>query len=54
MSDAKRRLPIAITGATLIYGTGRPPLANATIVINGDRIARAGPAHDTRDRRPAP
>jgi imidazolonepropionase-like amidohydrolase len=50
MSDAKRRLPIAITGATLIDGTGRRPLANATIVINGDRIARAGPAHDT----PAP
>jgi dihydroorotase-like cyclic amidohydrolase len=50
MSDAKRRLPIAITGATFIDGTRRPPLANATIVITGDRIARAGPAHDT----PAP
>jgi len=50
MSDAKRRLSIAITGATLIDGTRRPPLANATIVIDGDRIARAGPAHDT----PAP
>jgi imidazolonepropionase-like amidohydrolase len=47
MSDAKRRPPIAITGATLIDGTGRPPLAHATIVIEGDRIARAGPAHDT-------
>jgi hypothetical protein len=41
MSDAKRRLSIAITGATLIDGTRRPPLANATIVIDGDRIARA-------------
>src|SRR5215467_5299259 len=50
MSDAKRRLPIAITGATLIDGTRRPPLANATIVITGDRIARVGPAYDT----PAP
>jgi hypothetical protein len=39
MSAAKRRLPIAITGATLIDGTGRPPLANATIVINGAREA---------------
>ena len=35
--------PLAITGATLIDGTGRPPLANATVVIDGDRIARVGP-----------
>ncbi len=29
---------LAITGATLISGTGDPPVPNATIVIGGDRI----------------
>ena len=38
--------PLAITGATLIDGTGGPPLANATVVIEGDRIGRAGPGTD--------
>jgi imidazolonepropionase-like amidohydrolase len=38
--------PLAITGATLIDGTGRAPLADATIVIEGERITRAGPAAD--------
>ncbi|MBM3221705.1 MAG: amidohydrolase family protein [Candidatus Rokubacteria bacterium] len=46
MSAPERRPPIAITGATLIDGTGRPPLADATIVIDGDRISRVGPASD--------
>lgn len=31
-----------ITGATLIDGTGRPPVPDAAIVIDGDRIAAAG------------
>ena len=35
--------PIAITGATLIDGTGRPPLGDATIVIEDGRISRVGP-----------
>ena len=38
--------PLAITGVTLIDGTGRPPLANATVVIDGDRIARVGATGD--------
>ena len=35
--------PLAVTGATLIDGTGAPPLPNATIVIEGDRFSRVGP-----------
>ena len=31
---------IVIRGVTLIDGTGRPPLANATVVVQGDRIAQ--------------
>ena len=38
--------PLAITGTTLIDGTGRAPLADATIVIDGARIARVGRTAD--------
>lgn len=34
----------AFTGATLIDGTPRPAIANATIVVNNGRIVAAGPA----------
>lgn len=34
----------AITGATLIDGTGRAPVANAVVVVSGGRITAAGPA----------
>lgn len=34
----------AFTGATLIDGTDRPPVANATIVVRDGRIVAAGPA----------
>ena len=34
----------AFTGATLIDGTDRPPVANATIVVRDGRILAAGPA----------
>ena len=33
----------AITGATLIDGTGAPPVADAVVVVEGDRIRAAGP-----------
>ena len=33
----------AIVGATVIDGTGSPPLQNATIVVNDKRIAAVGP-----------
>src|SRR3972149_3999115 len=32
-----------LTGATLIDGTGAAPVADAVIVIDGERIAAAGP-----------
>ncbi|MFI6095650.1 amidohydrolase family protein [Lentzea sp. NPDC051213] len=32
----------ALVGATLIDGTGRPPVHNATVVLAGDRIIAAG------------
>ena len=35
--------PVVIKGATLIDGTGRRPIADATIVIDGGRIVAAGP-----------
>jgi imidazolonepropionase-like amidohydrolase len=36
--------PAIFTGATLIDGTGRPPLESATLVIQGGRIVAVGPA----------
>ena len=35
---------LAITGGTLIDGSGRDPLRNATLLIEGERILAAGPA----------
>jgi imidazolonepropionase-like amidohydrolase len=35
--------PVAIVGATLIDGNGGPPVADAVVVIDGSRIAAAGP-----------
>ena len=37
----------AITGATLIDGTGRAPVADAVIVVTGDRITAVGPRAST-------
>ncbi len=37
----------AISGATLIDGTGAPPVANAVVVVRDGRIAAAGPAART-------
>ena len=39
---------LAFKGATLIDGTGRAPIANAVVVIDGDRIVAAGPAKKIR------
>jgi imidazolonepropionase-like amidohydrolase len=35
---------LAITGGTLIDGSGRDPVRNATVLIEGERIAAVGPA----------
>ncbi len=35
--------PIVLTGATIVDGTGRPPIANAVVVVRGGRIACVGP-----------
>lgn len=37
-----------ISGATLIDGTGRPPLPDATVVIEGERIREVGPSPSIR------
>ena len=47
MNGSQPRRPIAISGATLIDGTGRPPLADATVVFDGERVSRVGPAAQT-------
>lgn len=39
-----RAQTLAITGATVIDGTGRPPLVNGVVVITNGRIAAVGPA----------
>ena len=38
----------AITGATMIDGTGSAPVQNATVVIDSDRITAAGPSADVQ------
>ncbi len=35
--------PVAIVGGTLIDGTGRPPVLNSVVVMEGGRILGAGP-----------
>jgi hypothetical protein len=35
---------VALTGARLFDGTGRPPLANATLLVSNGRVLASGPA----------
>jgi imidazolonepropionase-like amidohydrolase len=39
----KRAGPLAIVGATLIDGTGAPPVEDSVVIVEGDRISAAGP-----------
>ncbi|MGD2137632.1 MAG: amidohydrolase family protein [Gammaproteobacteria bacterium] len=41
---AARQETIAFVGGTLINGTGADPLADAAVVVTGDRIRQVGPA----------
>jgi imidazolonepropionase-like amidohydrolase len=42
-AQSDRTTPIAIAGARLIDGTGAPPIDDAVVVVEGDRIRNAGP-----------
>ena len=43
-ADGKEAKPIVLIGARLIDGTGRPPVENGMLVIEGDKLATVGPA----------
>ena len=47
--DAQGGGVTVIEGGTLIDGTGRSPIANAVVVIQGNRIAAAGPKGTVRE-----
>ena len=40
--SAQHRPATVITGATLIDGTGSPPITDAAVIMQGDRITRVG------------
>ena len=42
-AEAQPPAAVAFRGATLIDGTGRPPLPSSTIIVSGERIAAVGP-----------
>ena len=46
--QARSNGPMALVGATLIDGTGAPPLSDAVILIEKDRILRVGPRSQVR------
>ena len=41
--NPKTKRPLVLVGATLIDVTGKPPVENSAVVIEGDRIIAAGP-----------
>jgi imidazolonepropionase-like amidohydrolase len=41
--EAQPPAVVALRGATVIDGTGRPPLPSSTIIVSGERIAAVGP-----------
>jgi hypothetical protein len=48
LADMARKLPgrqtgkLVLVGGTLVDGTGRAPMSDAAVVIDGDRIVAAG------------
>jgi imidazolonepropionase-like amidohydrolase len=54
LAETARAMPgrlsgsFAVVGATLIDGTGRPPIAGATVLVRDGRVAAAGPGRSVR------
>jgi imidazolonepropionase-like amidohydrolase len=54
LAETARAIPgrmtgtFAVVGATLIDGTDRPPIPNATVLVRDGRVAAAGPAGSVR------
>jgi imidazolonepropionase-like amidohydrolase len=54
LAELSQKLPgrrtgtFAFTGATLIDGTGKPPVANATVVTRNGKIVAAGPSNQVK------
>ncbi len=44
----KQNSPLALVGGTLIDATGKPPVPDAVVLIQGDRIVAAGPRSSTK------
>lgn len=44
----KSTKPLVLLGGTLIDGTGKPPVKNSAVVIQGDRIIAAGPKSEVK------
>jgi imidazolonepropionase-like amidohydrolase len=44
----KRAGALAIVGGTLIDGTGKAPVADSTVIIEGDRVRAAGPSSQVK------
>ncbi len=51
---AEKTGSFAITGATLVDGTGRPPVANSLVMVRDGRIVSAGPREGTTIPRGTP
>jgi len=52
-SQAQEHLTTVIAGATLIDGTGTPPVADAVVIIRAGRIAKVGTSSSVRIPRDA-
>ena len=42
MNSSSTQVPIVLTGATLIDGTGNPPIKDSVIIIEGNKIKKVG------------
>ena len=57
LSEMSQKMPgrrtgtFAFVGATLIDGTGKPPIPNATVVTSDGKIVAVGPSSEREDSR---